>query len=134
MASIFTRIINRELPAEILYETAHTIAILDIAPEEEGHALVVPKEEVADYHRLSAEHVTDLALSIQRVAEAVGQAMETSHYNLMLNNGTAAGQIVFHAHFHVIPKHADAPRRGRGPYPEGRMAEVATRIRQALES
>lgn len=135
MPSIFTKIIRGELPAEKVYETENELAFLDINPRSEGHTLVVPKLEVADFDALPAANLQSLAVTVQRVARGIVAAVGTPHYNLSLNNGAPAGQVVFHVHFHIIPRYEGA----RGPlperrYPEGRMAEVAARIRQALEN
>ena len=134
MASLFTRIIRQELPAERVYETESELAFLDINPKSEGHTLVVPKLEVADFDAMPPAELQSLALTLQHVTKGVLRAMETPHYNLSLNNGAPAGQLVFHVHFHIIPRYPDGRRvpAGRG-YPEGRMAEVAEHIRRALQ-
>jgi len=132
MATIFTRIIRKELPGEIVYEDERVVAFLDIAPRAEGHTLVVPRVEVADYHALPPEDAAALAHALQIVTRGVTRAMGTPHYNLMLNNGTAAGQVVFHVHWHIIPRREGEPRGRPGAYPPGRMAQVAAAIRGSL--
>ena len=132
MATIFTRIIKRELPGEIVYEDERVVAFLDIAPKTEGHTLVVPRTEVAAFHELPPEDATALARALQIVARGVTRAMGTPHYNLALNNGPVAGQVVFHVHFHIIPRQENDPRGRVGAYPPGRMAQVAQAIRAAL--
>jgi histidine triad (HIT) family protein len=133
MSSVFTRIIRREVPAEIVYETEETIAFLDINPKSVGHTLVVPKREVAAYHDLLPPELSALALSVRTVARAVTRAMGTPHYNLMVNNGAPAGQIVFHVHFHVVPRYTDPSRLGRpGPLTPAQAEEQGAAIRRAL--
>jgi histidine triad (HIT) family protein len=132
MASIFTRIINREIPGEIVYEDAHSIAFLDVNPSAEGHTLVVPKEEVAAFDALSAASLTHLMHAVQRVSRAVTRAMGTPHYNLALNNGAPAGQVVFHVHFHIIPR-GEGIARGRPlRLSAERMQQIAAAIRDAV--
>lgn len=131
MPSIFTRIINGELPCEKVLETEREFAFLDINPYAEGHTLVVPKREVGSFEELTPEDAQSLIVAVRRVAIALTRAMGTPHYNIMLNNGTAAGQEVFHVHFHVVPRW-EGKRRLREPYAEGRMAEVGRAIREAL--
>lgn len=134
MASIFTRIMRHELPAHIVYEDAHAVAFLDINPKSEGHTLVVPREEVATFHELSPEAAAQLAVALRRVAGAVSRAVGTPHYNLTLNNGTAAGQVVFHVHFHILPRQP-GQHLSRTPLnlPSARMEAIAAAIRAEAE-
>ena len=131
MASLFTRIIERELPAEIVYEDDHSIAILDINPKAEGHTLVMPKEEVADFHALPPEVLAGLMNAVQTVARGIMKAMDTPHYNLDLNNGAPAGQVVYHVHFHIIPR-----REGDGlgyRWPAGKLSnQRATELKNII--
>lgn len=133
MASIFTRIIRGEAPAQRLYETEHELAFLDIHPKSTGHTLVVPKHEVASFHELPPERAASLAAAVNVVARAVVAAMGTPHYNLVLNNGAPAGQVVFHVHMHIIPRYGSAPFGG-GPGPHAPLPEVAASIRAALRA
>ena len=132
MATVFTRILNRELPGEIVYEDERVAAFLDIAPRAEGHTLVVPRAEVAEFHALPPEDAAALARALQIVARGVTRAMGTPHYNLTLNNGSAAGQVVFHVHFHIIPRQEGSSYGRPGAYPPGRIAQVGAAIRAAL--
>lgn len=100
--SIFTRIVNREIPADILFENDRLIAIRDIAPQAPVHLLVIPKTE--DY-----ANVTELAAgSPELLAEIVATAhnLATLHsngeYRLVFNTGETAGQTVFHVHAHIL--------------------------------
>jgi histidine triad (HIT) family protein len=131
MPSTFTRIIRRELPGEIVYETEREIAFLDIFPASEGHTLVAPKREVAAFDALTADEAASLMLAVRRVAKALTRAMGTPHYNVMINTGAPAGQVVFHVHVHVIPRWEGLPRQKRALPPE-RLREIAARIRAAL--
>lgn len=135
MASTFSKIIQREIPAEIVHEDEHTIAFLDINPKAEGHTLVVPKMEVATFDALPAEALNPLMNAVQVVARGIMAALDTPHYNLDLNNGAPAGQVVFHMHFHIIPRHAGVPI-ARPPLSLSgeRMKEIAAKIREAIQS
>lgn len=132
MASVFTRIIRRESPAEIVYETDRVIAFLDIFPATDGHTLVVPKREVSDFQDLPAEDAAALMLALQRVVRGVTKGMGTPHYNLRLNNGPAAGQIVFHIHFHIMPRWPGVLHQ-KAPIDPAKGAANAGRIRAALK-
>lgn len=127
MPSIFSRIISGEQSAHRVYETEHELAFLDIHPKSPGHTLVVPKLEVAAFDELPEERAASLMLAIRTVARGVMRAMGTRHYNVVLNNGARAGQVVFHVHFHVIPRYESLHRPDTDD-PE----QIATRIRDAI--
>jgi histidine triad (HIT) family protein len=100
--SIFTRIINREIPADIVFESDRVIAIRDIAPQAPVHLLVIPKsEEFRNVHELAAG---DPALLAEVVAVATELAREHAEgdFRLVFNTGPGAGQTVFHVHAHVL--------------------------------
>ncbi len=133
MASIFSKIIGGELPAERVCETENELAFLDIHPKSAGHTLVVPKLEVADFHQLPAPQMQSLMDTVKFVTRAVTHAMKTPHYNLSLNNGAPAGQIVFHVHFHIIPRYGGGAGRLPGrETPDGGLGEVGEKIRRAV--
>lgn len=134
MPSLFSKIIRGEIPAEVVYETESELAFLDINPKAEGHTLVIPKLEVAGFHALPTQDMQSLIATVQVVARGIMRAMDTPHYNLMLNNGAPAGQVIFHVHFHIIPRIEGAGRGWvSGRYPQGRMAEVGAEIREAIK-
>jgi histidine triad (HIT) family protein len=133
MASIFTNIIRGESPAERLFETEHELAFLDIHPKSTGHTLVVPKLEVASFHELPPERAASLAATLNTVARAVSEAMGTPNYNLWLNNGAPAGQVVFHVHMHIIPRYGGNPFTGASGA-RSSLREVGARIRAALRA
>jgi histidine triad (HIT) family protein len=100
--SIFTRIIEREIPADIVFESDRIIAFRDIAPQAPVHLLVVPKTEL--YATVAELAEGDPALLAEVVATA--QSLATEHcggeYRLVFNTGESAGQTVFHVHAHVL--------------------------------
>lgn len=100
--SIFTRIIAREIPADIVFESERVIAFRDIAPQAPVHILVVPKTEL--YANVAELAAGDPALLAQVVAVARQIAEEHSggEYRLVFNTGESAGQTVFHVHAHVL--------------------------------
>ena len=103
MASIFTKIINGEIPCEKIHESDHAIAFLDIAPYTFGHTLVVAKREEARLENLPSEEAAALMHFLQEVARAVSQAYGGCDYNAFLYNGPDAGQEVPHIHFPHYP-------------------------------
>ena len=104
MASIFTQIIQGKLPCEKIFETDSEISFLDIMPSSIGHTLVIPKLEVIRLEDLPQSQPIALMCTLQRVAKAISLAFNKIDYNIVLNNGPNAGQVVDHLHFHVIPR------------------------------
>ncbi|MCE9523570.1 MAG: HIT family protein [Alphaproteobacteria bacterium] len=102
--NIFAKIIRGEAPAFKVYEDAHTIAFMDIMPQAEGHTLVIPKEYAESIFDLSPEAAASLIKATQKVAAAVRTATNAPGIMLAQLNGAAAGQTVFHIHFHIIPR------------------------------
>ncbi|MDQ0725230.1 HIT domain-containing protein [Microbacterium sp. W4I20] len=101
--SIFTRILDGEIPAEILAETDRLFAIRDIAPQAPVHLLVVPK--TADYRDVTEVAAADPSLLAEIVAfanELAGQHTDDGDFRLIFNTGANAGQTVFHVHAHVL--------------------------------
>ncbi len=131
MASIFTKIVQGEIPCEKVFETDSELAFLDIMPNEIGHTLVIPKLEVLRLEDLPQSHAISLMCSLQKVAKAVSLAFDGIDYNLILNNGANAGQVVEHIHFHVIPRSEGSPRpfQKHIQYADREMQKIGARIR-----
>ena len=134
MASIFTKIIQGEIPCEKIIETDSEIAFLDINPCASGHTLVIPKLEIERLEDLPEKQTMSLMRTIQQVAKAVSTAFDGIDYNLILNNGVNAGQVIEHVHFHVLPRAEGSPGpfRKHIQYAEGEMQEVGAKIRNCL--
>lgn len=105
MKSIFTRIIEREIPAHIVYEDEKVIAFLDISQATKGHTLVVPKEAYSNLYEMPEELASDVMKVSIRLAKAIKKAFNPEGLNLLNNNGEIAGQSVFHFHVHLIPRY-----------------------------
>lgn len=100
MATLFTRIIEREIPAEIVYEDDHCIAFKDISPQAPIHVLIVPREEIPGVASVgeTGDH-THLLNAARLVAERLGCS---GSYRLVINQGPDAGQTVDHLHVHLL--------------------------------
>jgi len=132
---IFCRIGAGQAPAEKILETPRVLAFLDIAPVHYGHTLVIPKTHHETLLDLPDELWLDMGQACRRVAQALRQVLYARGFNIGINNFEAAGQVVFHAHLHVIPRH-----RGDGlelfpqaSYGRGDLARVGEQLRQALK-
>lgn len=103
--SIFTKIINREIPANIVYEDNYVIAILDIMPVTKGHTLVIPKKEFKDIFEIDLEYMNHISNAILKISKALKKAYNLKGLNIINNNGEISGQSVSHIHFHLIPRY-----------------------------
>ncbi len=102
---VFCRIIRNELPSNRIYEDDLCLAFLDIAPIIKGHSLVIPKEHFDPVTNVPESLLQHLIITAQRVAQAQMTGLKADGINLMQANGAAAGQVVPHVHFHVIPRY-----------------------------
>jgi len=100
MASIFTRIINREIPGHIVAEDDRFIAILDVNPNTEGHTLCIPKEEINKLFDMDEEHYLSLMAFSRKVAKALEKAVPCKRIGVAV-----VGLEVPHVHVHLIPLH-----------------------------
>ena len=102
--NIFAKILRGEAPCFRVYEDDHTLAFMDIMPQAEGHTLVIPKEPAENIFDLSPDGAAALIRTTKRVAAAVRKVTGAPGVMLAQLNGQAAGQTVFHIHFHIIPR------------------------------
>ena len=105
--NIFEKIINREIPASIIYEDEDTLAFMDIGPVIKGHTLVIPKTCYDSITETPPEVLSKLMLVCKRIAAAQIKGLGADGVNIIQNNGQSAGQVVPHIHFHVIPRFKD---------------------------
>jgi histidine triad (HIT) family protein len=134
--NVFGKILRGELPAHKVYEDADTLAIMDIMPRADGHVLVIPKAASRNVFDASADALKAVALTTQRLARAVKAAFDADGVTIQQFNEAAGGQVVFHLHVHVMPRHdgvALRPHTGAMEKPEILQAN-AERIRDALKS
>ena len=132
--TVFMKIIDREIPKDILYEDEDTLAFLDIAPNTPGHTLVIPKKPFVNIFDVDDETLAAVMRTVRKVAPAVRDAVGAKGVHINSNHGEAAGQVVFHLHFHIIPRH---DRSGfefwpTEQYADGEEAEIADKIRAKL--
>jgi len=126
---IFCKIVAGEIPADKIYEDDQVVAFLDIRPVSRGHALVVPKIHTADILSTNEAMLAAAMARVKKIAEGVVAATGAAGFNLGVNNGAAAGQVVFHLHFHIIPRFSND---GLKPWPNAE-SEPASRAEMAAE-
>jgi len=118
-----------------VYEDQVVLAFLDIGPISDGHTLVIPKQHFEKLHDCPAEVLSQVGSRLGKIAKAVTAAMGSDGYNVLCNNGRAAGQLVNHLHFHIIPRNTGDGLFGHWPayeYPEGKIEALAADIRKNL--
>ncbi|MFN7181664.1 MAG: HIT family protein [Planctomycetota bacterium] len=114
---IFCKIVKKEIPSHLVYEAKNVIALLDIRPINPGHTLVVIKHHYSLLEELPKEYLYDLSEAIQKVGNAIKIGLNVQGYNVVLNNGRVAGQVIPHIHFHIVPRH---PGDGLSFHPPGK--------------
>lgn len=134
MDCIFCDIINRTGEAEILYENELVMAFLDIRPVNYGHTLVIPKKHFSNFIELPADYLAELGRVTQLLSDAIQKGLKAEGFNVIINNGAAAGQTVYHFHYHIIPRFDnDFNYRPRFKvYSDGSIKEFADKIRSAV--
>jgi histidine triad (HIT) family protein len=132
---IFCKMVAGQIPVARVYEDEIVLAFLDIGPISDGHTLVIPKQHFEKLHDCPAELLGQVASRLGRIAGAVAAAMNADGYNLLCNNGRAAGQLIEHLHFHIVPRNVGDGVFDRWPsyrYPHGKIEKIADKIRENL--
>ena len=133
--NVFAKILRGEIPSIQVYEDEKTLAFMDVMPQADGHTLVIPREEAEDIFALSTEGAVALLATTRKVAKAVKKGIGAPGIMIAQLNGTAAGQSVFHVHFHIIPRSAGADFRLHAREMEApeKLRAIAEKIKAALE-
>ncbi|HWA68878.1 MAG TPA: HIT family protein [Rhizomicrobium sp.] len=132
--NIFAAILRGDIACVKVFEDDKTLAFLDVMPQAEGHTLVVPREAAENVLDLSPEGMVAMMATTQKVARAIDAALQPDGIILTQFNGAAAGQSVFHVHFHIIPRRSGnvlAPH-ARGMVDAKILEPVAAKIRSKL--
>ena len=104
---IFCKLANGEIPTSTLCEDEDCRVILDMSPASKGHALIIPKEHYANLYELPDETAAKALILAKKMITKLTKVLECDGYNIVQNNGEAAGQTVFHFHVHLIPRYKD---------------------------
>ena len=128
---IFCKITKGEVPSMKVYEDGQFIAFLDINPVAKGHILVIPKNHFPTLTDMSKLALANLMTVVFDVSTAMKRSLEPDGIRIQQNNGKAAGQIVSHVHFHVIPFYNDQSRAGKYANQE-EMESYAKMLREAM--
>lgn len=128
---IFCKLANGEIPARSIYTDEDFTVILDAAPATRGHALILPKEHADNLYQLSEEMTGRAFVLAKKLAMSMTETLGCQGFNIVQNNGEAAGQTVFHFHIHLIPRYTED---GQGTFwePQQFADEVLDEIRNQL--
>lgn len=132
--NIFAKILRGELPCVKVYEDEHVLAFMDIMPRADGHTLVIPKAPARTIEDAAPDVLSTLIVAVQKVAKAAKAGMMADGITIQQFNESAGGQVVFHLHFHVIPRKdgvALKPHTGEMANKDT-LIEHAERIKAAL--
>ena len=137
MQCIFCDIVDRKENAEILFEDKDIISFLDINPFNVGHSLVIPKKHYENFLDVPADLFGGMFLAVQKLTKGVVKGLQADGYNILSNNGRAAGQSVFHCHFHIIPRFDTDGYKFKmdmKKYGNGEMNLVAEKIKSSIHN
>ncbi len=131
---LFCKIIKGDLPSEKIYEDDWSLAFLDINPVNAGHTLVIPKDHFENLYTTPDETLARLSLVTKKIAVAIKNGLGVDGVTVSMNNESAGGQVIFHTHFHIVPRHENDglklwPQR---KYTEGEMKDSSERIINSL--
>ena len=132
---IFCRIIAGKIPSAKIFENNEYIAFLDINPIVKGHSLVVAKNHVETIDGVPPNELTGMLQVVQKVVLALEAALGANGTNVIQNNGKAAGQLVPHVHFHIVPRYLgdNLDLTARAKYSEGEMQEIAKKVADRIK-
>lgn len=135
-SNVFAKILRGELPCHKVYEDEETFAFMDIMPRANGHTLVIPRTPALNIFDVQIDTLCILLGTVHKLAPVVRDAMDADGILIQQFNEAAAGQMVFHIHFHIIPRWEDIalkPHTGEMEDSEI-LAANAEKIRDALEA
>jgi histidine triad (HIT) family protein len=119
--NIFAKILRGEIPCHKIFEDEHTLAFMDVMPQVDGHCLVIPKSGSRNLLDADIDVVSHVMTTVQKIARAAMKGMRANGCQIRQFNETAAGQTVFHLHFHILPMNEGVTLRAHS----GKMADHA---------
>ncbi|MDD3368627.1 MAG: HIT family protein [Lachnospiraceae bacterium] len=102
---IFCKIANGEIPSKTIYEDGEFRVVLDLGPATKGHALILPKDHFSDIYEIPEEKVASVMKLAKKLTKQMTETLRCDGFNIVQNNGEAAGQTVMHYHLHLIPRY-----------------------------
>ncbi|MFH1326311.1 MAG: HIT family protein [Candidatus Falkowbacteria bacterium] len=131
---IFCKIVAGEIPCDKIYEDDKILAFLDIKPSNNGHTLLISKEHYKNTTETPTELLEYMIIMLKKIAPAIIKGAGAEGWNLIVNNGAVAGQIIFHTHWHIIPRFENDGHKfwGAKTYGEGEEKKITEEIKNNL--
>jgi histidine triad (HIT) family protein len=136
MECIFCNIVDHKAEAEVLYENNHVLCFLDINPVNFGHTLVITKKHYGDFISVPKNELSHMIKAVQIISGVIKTKLKCDGFNIIINNGIAAGQTVKHFHCHIIPRFHNDDFRFKlnlKKYSDNLMKEYADKIRAEIK-
>jgi histidine triad (HIT) family protein len=131
--NIFAKILRGEIPCHKVYEDDRTLAFMDIMPRVDGHTLVIPKAPSRTLLDIEAGELQHLIVIVQKIARAAKEAFQADGVTMAQYSESAGGQVVFHTHFHVLPRQTGVDLRPSGIMgDQALIAEHAKRLAEVV--
>ncbi len=106
MDCLFCKIANKEIPAQIIYESVDATAVLDVNPRAPGHTMVLPKVHAANILELPDEKIKGVFKAVKETTDLLDKKLKPDGFTIGINHGKVSGQTVEHLHIHIIPRWA----------------------------
>jgi len=131
---IFCKIVKGEIPSDKIYEDKTCLSFLNINPNNDGQALLIPKEHYENYFETPDEVLKYLSVKAKTIGQAIKTAMNADGINIMTNSGKAAGQAIFHTHIHIIPRYDNDGYKHWEPkkYNSEKTTEIIEKIKKEI--
>lgn len=133
---VFCKIVSGDIPSSVLYEDKDFKVIMDISPASRGHAIILSKKHFENLYELEDDVAENVLIVARKVAMAMKEELGCDGINFLQNNGEAAGQSVFHIHFHLIPRYKNDNVQitwTPGKYEDGEAMELADKVASRIE-
>ena len=129
---VFCKIVKGKIPSAKVYEDDKILAFLDIGPVNKGHTLVIPKQHYETMLDLPDKLLKEMIIAVKKMVQAIKEGVNADGVNLLMSNYKAAGQVVPHAHFHILPRFSND---GLKHWPQGKyLGEEMNRIKEKIVS
>ncbi|MBC7982032.1 HIT family protein [Candidatus Parcubacteria bacterium] len=128
---LFCKVLRSETPSTKVYEDDETLAFLNIFPHTRGHMLIIPKNHHENIYSTPVETWCRMNITAQKITIAMKNALSADGVNLLMNNESSAGQVIFHTHIHIIPRYNDFTEE-KYTYAENETDELAKELKEVL--
>ena len=135
MECLFCQIVKGKIPSEVIFENKRVLAFLDVNPCSNGHTVVIPKKHYEKLSQIPDKEVKNLFSVVVKLAEKIQKQMKASAFNIGINDGEFAGQVIPHVHVHIIPRYkgdggGSVHSIVQGRVNKNKLREIAEKIRR----